>query len=149
MVLARKFHRFSVQPRIGEIFALVDTSVWIDVFRDPDGQVTDAPNRVTGHEDTVLTRFNQLELLQGARDEHEWGVLADYLDGQDYLETGTDTWRNAARIWFDLRRRGRTVRSPVDCCMAELTRQHDALLVHRDRDFVTIAEVRPVRHHWL
>ena len=128
---------------------LVDTSVWIDVFRDPDGQVTDALNRVTGDEDTVLTRFNQLELLQGARDEHEWGVLADYLDGQDYLETGTDTWCNAARIWFDLRRRGRTVRSPVDCCIAELARQHDALLVHRDRDFVVIAEIRPVRHHWL
>ena len=128
---------------------LVDTSVWIDVFRDSIGQVTDALKRVTGDEDTVLTRFNQLELLQGTRDEHEWSVLADYLDGQDYLEAGADTWRNAARIYFDLRRCGHTVRSPIDCCIAELAREHDALLVHRDRDFVAIAEIRPVRHHWL
>ena len=128
---------------------LVDTSVWVDLFRDPDDQVRDALKRVTGDDDTVLTRFNQLELLQGARDEHEWGVLADYLDHQDYLEAGADTWRNAARIYFDLRRRGHTVRSPVDCCIAELARQHDALLVHRDRDFVAIAEIRTVRHHWL
>ena len=128
---------------------LVDTSVWVDLFRDPDGQVRAALKGVTGDDDTVLTRFNQLELLQGARDEQEWSVLAEYLDHQDYLEAGADTWRNAARIYFDLRRRGRTVRSPVDCCIAELARQHDALLVHRDRDFVAIAEVRPVRHHWL
>jgi len=128
---------------------LVDTSVWVDLFRDSKGQVRDALKRVTGDDDTVLTRFNQLELLQGARDEQEWGVLADYLDHQDYLEAGADTWRNAARIYFDLRRQGHTVRSPVDCCIAELARQHDALLVHRDRDFVAISEVRPVRHHWL
>ena len=128
---------------------LVDTSAWVDVFRDPDGEVKDALKRVAGGDDTVLTRLNQLELLQGARDEHEWSVLAEYLDHQDYLETEADTWRNAARIYFDLRRRGQTVRSPVDCCIAELARQHDALLVHRDRDFLTIAEVRPVRQHWL
>lgn len=119
------------------------------MFRDSDGQVTDALKRVPGDEDTVLTRFNQLELLQGARDEREWSVLADYLDGQDYLEAGADTWRNAARIHFDLRRCGHTVRSPIDCCIAELAREHDALLVHRDRDFVAVAEIRPVRHHWL
>ena len=128
---------------------LVDTSVWVDLFRDPDGKVRDALRRVTDGDETVLTRFNQLELLQGARDEYEWSLLAEYLEHQDYLESGTDTWRNAARIYSDLRRRGHTVRSPIDCCIAELARQHDALLVHRDRDFVAISEVRPIRLHRL
>ena len=124
---------------------LVDTSVWVDVFRDATGAVRDALRRLTDDEAVVLTRFNQLELLQGARDENEWNALAAYLREQDYLEAEADTWRNAARIYFDLRRQGRTVRSPIDCCIAELARRHDALLVHRDRDFVTIAEVRPLR----
>ena len=128
---------------------LVDTSVWIDVFRDSAGRVRDELKRVTGDDDTVLTRFSQLELLQGARGENEWSVLSGYLEHQDYLEAGADTWRNAARIYFELRRRGHTVRSPIDCCIAELARRHDALLIHRDRDFVTIAEVRPLRQHWL
>ena len=56
---------------------LVDTSVWVDLFRDPNGHVRDALQHVTRDDDTVLTRFNQLELLQGARDEHEWSMLAD------------------------------------------------------------------------
>ena len=59
---------------------LVDTSVWVDLFRDPNGHVRDALQHVTRDDDTVLTRFNQLELLQGARDEHEWSMLAEYLE---------------------------------------------------------------------
>lgn len=128
---------------------LVDTSVWVDVFRDPSGRVRNALSHLTAGEEVVLTRFNQLELLQGARDENEWALLVHYLEHQDYLETGSDTWRNAARIYFDLRRRGHTVRSPIDCCIAELAHQHDALLVHRDRDFAVISEIRPLRQRWL
>ena len=127
---------------------LVDTSIWVDLFRDPTGNVRDALELVTSDEEVVLTRFNQLELLQGARDEQEWTVLSVYLEHQDYLETEPETWRNAARIYFDLRRRGQTVRNTVDCCIAELAYQHDALLVHRDRDFAAIADVRPIRHRW-
>ena len=128
---------------------LVDTSVWVDLFRDSTGQVRDAVIHVAQDDDLVLTRFNQLELLQGAHDENEWSILSVYLEHQDYLESGVDTWRNAARIYFDLRRRGHTIRSPIDCCIAEIAREHDALLVHRDRGFAAIAEVRPVRQHWL
>ena len=127
---------------------LVDTSVWVDLFRDPTGYLRDALEQVTADEEVVLTRFSQIELLQGARDEQEWTVLSAYLEHQDYLETEPETWRNAARICFDLRRRGQTVRSTVDCCIAELAYQYDALLVHRDRDFAAIADVRPIRHCW-
>lgn len=93
----------------------------------------------------MLSRLNQLELLQGCRDEQEWGLLSSYVEGQDYLELAADSWEQAARIYFDLRRRGKSVRSPIDCCIAQLAMEHDALLLHRDRDFEVIAEVRPLR----
>ena len=124
---------------------LVDTSVWVNVFRDATGGERNALKTVIGDDDVVLTRFNQLELLQGARDESEWTLLVSYLDNQEYLEAQADTWRNAARIFFELRRHGRTVRSPIDCCIAQLALEHDALLVHRDRDFETIAKMRALR----
>ncbi len=128
---------------------LVDTSVWVDVFRDAAGNERSALQDALGEDDVVLTRFNQLELLQGAREEREWTLLVSYLDHQEYLEARADTWRNAARIYFELRRRGRTVRSPIDCCIAQLALDHGALLIHRDRDFETIADVRALRQQWL
>lgn len=121
---------------------LVDTSVWVAVFRDATGGERNTLKSIVGDDEVVLTRFNQLELLQGARDEPEWRLLESYLDGQEYLEAQPDTWQQAARIFFELRRRGRTVRSPIDCCIAQLAIEHGALLVHRDRDFETIARVR-------
>ena len=128
---------------------LVDTSVWVDVFRDATGTERDGLRAVIGDDDVVLTRFNQLELLQGVREEQAWSLLVSYLDNQEYLEARADTWRNAARIFFELRRRGRTVRSPIDCCIAQLALEHDALLIHRDRDFETIADVRALRQQRL
>ena len=123
---------------------LIDTSVWIDVFRDTSGDTARRVRSLVAGDDVVLTRFNQLELLQGAVDEQEWAMLADYLEGQDYVETSGDTWRDAARIHFDLRRLGRTVRSPIDCCIAQLAIENDLRLLHKDRDFEAIAEIRPL-----
>ena len=80
-----------------------------------------------------------------ARDEQEWTLLVSYPDSQEYLEAQPDIWRNAARIFFEPHRHGRTVRSPIDCCIAQLALEHDALLVHRDRDFEIIANVRALR----
>lgn len=128
---------------------LVDTSVWVEVFRDRTGAARDALERVLGGDDAVLTRFHQLELLQGARDEREWNLLREHLDVQEYLESGPESWAAAARIFFELRRRGKTVRSPIDCCIAQIALEHDVLLLHRDRDFETISTIRPLRQQRL
>ena len=124
---------------------LVDTSFWVALFRDRTGKEKSRLETWINGEDVALTRFNQLELLQGCRDEKEWNVLAGYLDVQEYIETTTNTWSDAARIYFDLRRQGKTVRSAIDCCIAQLAIESDALLIHRDDDFVTIATVRPLK----
>ncbi len=128
---------------------LVDTSVWIDVFRDASGVRREALHDALGEDEVVLCRFFQLELLQGCRNDREWDLLNSYLDHQDYLEIFTATWKDAARIYFDLRRVGRTVRSPIDCCIAQLSLDHDVTLFHRDRDFVEIARNRPLRQVWI
>lgn len=124
---------------------LVDTSVWVEIFRDRTGRGRAAFAAAVEEDEVVLARFHELELLQGCRDEKEWSLLKSYLDAQEYLDLARESWSEAARIYFDLRRAGRTVRSPIDCCIAQVAIDHDALLLHRDRDFETIAEIRPLR----
>jgi predicted nucleic acid-binding protein len=121
----------------------VDTSIWVDLLRDSTGQRRTALETFVDPADVVLTRFTQLELLQGCRDDREWGLLSSYLEDQEYAPIGRDTWGSAARIFFEMRRAGRTVASPIDCCIAELALEHRLLLLHRDRDFETIARARP------
>ncbi|WP_045216025.1 type II toxin-antitoxin system VapC family toxin [Desulfonatronovibrio magnus] len=121
---------------------LVDTSVWVEIMRDKTGNVVSAFQEKTRDHLVCLSRFNQLELLQGALNEKEWGLLEDYLSTQYFLETTTKTWREAARIYFELRTQGITVRSPIDCCIAQLAIENKTLLLHRDRDFEMICKVR-------
>lgn len=121
---------------------LVDTSVWVLILRDKTGGVVAAFRKRVGSDVHVLSRFSQLELLQGCKDLKEWRVLEDYLATQFYLEASTGTWQEAARIYFDLRRKGITVSSPVDCCIAQIALESGALLLHCDQDFERIAKVR-------
>ena len=123
---------------------LIDTSVWINLFRDQSGSIVRAVSSIIGDDEIVLTRFNQLELLQGASDEKEWSLLSDYLNGQEYLEASADTWRKAAHINYELRSRGWTVSSAIDCCIAQIAIEQRVLLLHEDRDFETIADIRPL-----
>jgi len=127
---------------------LVDTSVWIDLLRDRTGDVVHAFERKTHGETSVLCRLTQLELLQGAKSEEDWKLLDGHLSSQLYLEATERTWSDAARIFFELRRKGITVRSSVDCCIAQIALEHDAILLHKDADFDRIASVRPLRSEW-
>ena len=122
---------------------LIDTSVWIAVLRDRAGEAHKLQALLAGQE-PMLARFTQLELLQGARDEAEWGLLSEYLANQSYLDPEPGCWARAARIYFELRRVGGTVRSPIDCCIAQLSLDHRLTLLHQDRDFEAIATVRPL-----
>jgi predicted nucleic acid-binding protein len=127
---------------------VVDTSVLVDFFR---GSETSGAAMLAGLErDGVpfaLPAICCQELLAGARDEAEWDLLLSYLETQPVLSS-SDAWVThaaAARIMFDCRRRGLTIRSAVDCLIAQLVLEVDGTLLHADADFDAIAKVRPLR----
>ena len=97
----------------------------------------------------VLSRFTQLELLAGCRDERQWDVLHGYLEAQDYVELEPQSWVEATRMYFELERGRKKVASPITCCVAQLAIEHDLLLLHGDPDFEAIAEVRKLRQRRL
>ncbi|MDX2263928.1 MAG: PIN domain-containing protein [Hyphomicrobiales bacterium] len=125
---------------------IVDSSALIGVFRDRTGKTRERLEALLGGEELMLTRFTELELLKGCRDEAEWLLITDFMDSQTFVECEKNTWEDAARIFYDLRRKGKTVRSILDCCIAQLALENELPLIHNDRDFETIAEVRRLRH---
>lgn len=82
-----------------------------------------------------------MELLQGCKDEVEWAKLTSYLAVQNYLEPDYESiWENSARLYFELRRKGITIRSNIDCAIAIITIENNLILYHCDRDFEAIAK---------
>jgi predicted nucleic acid-binding protein len=119
---------------------LIDTSVWIKLFRNTNDDFKQTLIEAIDGKDYYLSRFTQTELLQGARNEKEWSELDNYLSTQDYIDPGIQSWSHAARIYYELRRQGITVRNTIDCLIAASAIECDLLLLHNDRDFEAIAQ---------
>ena len=118
---------------------LIDTSVWIKLFGDSKGKFKQTLIEAIDSKDYYLSRFTQTELLQGARNEKEWSELNNYLSTQDYIDPSIGSYPYAARIYYELRCQGITVRNTIDCLIAASAIEHDLLLLHDDRDFEAIA----------
>jgi predicted nucleic acid-binding protein len=127
---------------------VVDSSVLIDLFQ---GRATPATDRLQDLEtDRIPFSIPVVcfqEVLQGAKDEREWTLLSEYLGSQDLLlpADSFSTHREAARIYYDCRRKGVTIRSSADCFIAQLVLEHDGVLLHDDDDFERIQQVRPLK----
>ena len=119
---------------------LVDTSVWIEVFRRP-SRLTLAS--VTDLEEVVTCLPIVQEVLQGFRDERAFGVARDAMLAFPIVESPLrwEVFDEAIRLYRGARRAGYTVRSAADCLIAACALRHGLTVAHHDRDFDAIAEV--------
>ena len=93
-------------------------------------------------EDLVIVRHTELEFMRGARDERNWLRLKNFLESLPRVDFPDEDWEAAARIDFEMRRRGLTVPSSVDFCIAQAALTHNLPLLHRDRGFEKVRIVR-------
>ena len=123
---------------------LVDTSVLIHFLKCVD---TESSRRFS----IVLQRgipfgINSLifqEILQGAGSEKEFVTLKKYLETQRFyhLKEPIESFVKAAKIYLDCRKKGITIRSTIDCLIAQTALENDLLLLHEDSDFDLMAKV--------
>ena len=125
---------------------LVDTSVWIDFFN---GYASPEVNRLSQAlaegEPIALIGVVLAEILAGLKNDAEAERIADLLEAfevvpefrpQDYIE--------AARIYRHCRAKGLTIRSMIDCLIAQACLRDQRPLLSKDRDFSAIAECFPL-----
>ena len=125
---------------------LVDTSVWIDYLRGRDCAHVEFLRGLLPHPLAVgITHLIYAEILQGARNPGAFDRLRTYFGGQRF-HTFADAVRShalAARMYLDCRREGVTVRSTVDCLVAQCAIESELVLLHHDMDFRRIARMAP------
>jgi predicted nucleic acid-binding protein len=126
---------------------LVDTTVWVDFFRGTNSPVNRIFRQLIEQEDDLcLTPLNLTEILQGIRHEALYDETKDHLlQFPIFHPDGVSTFLHGAEIYRVCRRRGRTVRSTIDCVIAAIAIEHDLSVLHNDRDFVHIAACTRLR----
>lgn len=123
---------------------LVDTSVWIDFLAPRSTRaVTYFRAQLDARQPFALTELIYLEVLQGIREPATARKVASYLRGQLllYPRHGLRTYEAAADLYRRCRAAGVTVRSTIDCLVAQIAIEYGATLLHSDRDYERIAQV--------
>jgi len=127
---------------------LVDTSVLIDYFKGVENTPTNKFHRVL--ESNIpfgISHLIYMEVLQGSQTEKDFRLLKRYLDTQTYyeLKNGRESYAEAARMYLELRKKGVTVKSTMDCLIARVALENELFLLHNDADFDRIAEHFPLK----
>lgn len=128
---------------------ILDTSLLVPLVRPGADAYAEKLVGAIGHFDIHITAVSEMELLQGAADEGDWKRIGEMLAQQDILQLAPAHWQRAARTYFELRRTGLTVRSSLDCLIAEVAIGQSMMLLHNDRDFETISTLRPLQQRRL
>ena len=127
---------------------LVDTSVWIEVFRKP---ATFRLESAVDFDEVVTCLPVVHEVLQGFRDDRAFVLARDAMLALPIVESplSSDIYRLAIDLYRTARGTGRTVRSSVDCLIAACALANDLEVLHRDRDFAAIARFSRLRQRAL
>ena len=115
---------------------LVDSSVWIDFFRNEPTPQAEWLDRNLGAEALVVGDLILAEVLQGFRNDKGFDEARHLLGRLVQVNIGgTDLAIEAARNYRRLRRFGVTVRGTVDVLIATRCLADGLQLLHSDRDF--------------
>jgi len=120
---------------------IVDSSVWIDYFRNEATEQTAWLKASIGLQPVGLTNLILCEVLQGERDERRLGNTLKHLVSLPVFELpGTEVAIAAAKNYRFLRNRGITVRTTIDCLIATFCILEGHRLLHRDHDYNSFEE---------
>ena len=120
---------------------MIDTSVWIDQLV---GKGTKQTHRLSLliEESFPLCTCGLIitEVLQGCREDRLYHEVRSILTDLVYLQFTRDIFIRASDLYRNLRKKGVTIRKPIDCMIASVCIEHEVELLHSDKDFTLIAK---------
>ena len=124
---------------------LIDTSVWIDFFRGGASRENALLKDCLSRRDHIFTAGVIVqETLQGIRDDSQYRSVKEYLFLFPKIDSEFSDYVDAADVYRNLRKKGLTIDSPVDCLIAVLALRHRLSLLHKDSDFTQVSRYYPL-----
>ncbi|HEY4695806.1 MAG TPA: PIN domain nuclease [Candidatus Hydromicrobium sp.] len=123
---------------------LVDTSVFLDYLIGNENEKTEKFDEILNLNIPFGINFYiYQELLQGTKTEKDFYLLKRFLDSQRffYLKNGKDSYAEAAKIYFDCRKKGFNISGTIDCIIARICIENNLYILHNDKDFEMMSQV--------
>lgn len=116
---------------------LIDTSVWINYFKNKDNQLTDKVDEILTFFDVYVPKVVIAELIQGAKSDKEISVIEEFIEAFNIVDQSESTWLKAGRLSFSMKKKGITV-NVVDCYIAVIANENHCKIFSLDEHFKSI-----------
>ena len=123
-----------------KIGVLIDTSVWIEFFRNREANLVNRVRKLIKSNQAYLCGVILSELLQGIKNEEERMMVTKALLGLPYIEMGRELWEEAGNISLELRQKGHFI-PLTDIFAAVLAIHHNLEIFTLDVHFQLIPGV--------
>jgi predicted nucleic acid-binding protein len=125
---------------------LIDSSVWIDYFRNANPTMANFVDNLIDENRVYINGIILTELLSGARSQKEVNTLTSTLNGLHFTESNRSRFEKAGLIGYRLKRLGVSV--PLsDVLIACDCLEENLMLLDNDRHFAFIAKHLPLKRH--
>lgn len=126
---------------------IVDTSVWVDAFREVRNKQTELVIAYTIADRRIyVTPTIIQEVLQGVRVDGRYAIVKEGILAQSLLKLDpVEAAIGAADLYRSLHKKGVTIRKPNDCLIAHYAIFFDIPILHNDVDFDQIARHTALR----
>ena len=114
---------------------LVDTSVWIEFFREPDSKWGKAVELLLAEERVCTTPLVMVEVISGARNRSEFNRLRTDFEALPRVDPPGDLWEQLLENRWQLKNHGITGISVPDMIVAYVALAHQKIIFTRDEDF--------------
>lgn len=120
---------------------IVDTSAWVDYFNKPDSAIGNSVEQMLIEGKAVIGGVILTELLQGAKIKKEFDAILEGMLSLPILGPTLNTWVEAGRISFKLRRQGVTIPT-TDLIIAALALENNCMVLTLDSHFQQIPGIK-------
>ena len=119
---------------------LIDTSVWIDYLQEASTGIAGKVEDMISNHIIFVPKIVIAELIQGASSIKEISVIEDFTEAFNIIDQADDTWVDAGRLSYNLKKKGKTV-NLSDCYIASIAFQNNCHIFTLDKHFKDIQKI--------
>lgn len=119
---------------------LIDTSVWIEYFRNKSSPITEKVDRILDENEVCVPKIVIAELMQGAKSTKELSIIRDFIEAFNVISQKDDTWIKAGRLSYNLKKKGKKIHL-LDCYIAVIALENGCIIFTLNRHFQDIKKV--------
>jgi predicted nucleic acid-binding protein len=113
---------------------LADTSVWVTSSRKDGDAEAQELRSLLDRDELAITEVVMAEVLQGAKNQHDYKEFAETVDALHFFNATRDTWEKAARLSYELKSQG-MITPLADLVIAVVALENDLTIYAVDHHF--------------